>query len=95
MQANLAFAPELRRRARAFVETGSVSTSEAINQQALLDRPSYDVFLSQPIKGKEVVLGIYATLVEDIGLAVFCDWLEEPKNAHAITTPREAAHLRH
>ncbi|MFH1553348.1 MAG: hypothetical protein ABII76_00530 [Pseudomonadota bacterium] len=71
-----------------------VSTSEALNQQARLNLPGYDVFLSQAIKDKEVVLGIYATLVEDIGLTVFCDWLEAPKNDHAITTPREAAYLR-
>lgn len=94
MQSHLASAPELRRRARAFAEARMVSTSEALSQQAQLDLPNYDVFLSQAIKDKEVVLGVYATLVEDIGLTVFCDWLEAPKNDHAITTPREAAYLR-
>lgn len=94
MQANLASAADLRRRARAFAGARSLSVSKALEQQARLDLPGYDVFLSQAIKDREVVLGVYATLVEDLELKVFCDWLENPTNDHAITTAREAAYLR-
>jgi hypothetical protein len=65
-----------------------------LKRYAQLDEPAYDVFLSQAIRDKDVVLGVYATLVEDLGLKVFCDWMEDPDNDHAITTAREAASLR-
>jgi hypothetical protein len=94
MQASFASAPALRRRGRAFAEARSMSVPKAIEQQAKLDLPAYDVFLSQATKNREVVLGVYATLCEELRLRVFCDWLEDPTNDHAITTAREAEYLR-
>lgn len=94
MQARVATAPQLRRRGRAFARGHSVSVDTALALQAQVDSPKYDIFLSQAIRDKEVVLGVYATLVQDLGLKVFCDWLEDPDNDHAATTSRDAARLR-
>ena len=94
MQSPLATASHLRRRAQAFASARSVSIDTALGRYAQVDEPKYDVFLSQATRDKEVVLGVYATLVDDLGLKVFCDWLEAPDSDHSITTVREAALLR-
>lgn len=94
MQTPVATAPHLRHRARAFASARAISVDTALERHAKADLQEYDVFLSQAIRDKEVVLGIYATLVEDLGLRVFCDWLEDPDNDHAVTTTRDAADLR-
>lgn len=94
MQPNLATASELRLKARAFSAARSLSVAQVLEQQTQPELSAYDVFLSQAIKDKEVVLGVYATLVEDLGLRVFCDWMEHPDNDHVITTANDAAYLR-
>lgn len=71
-----------------------MSVDQALREQARLDGAKYDVFLSQAIKDKEVVLGVYAMLTEDLGLSVFCDWMESSVSDHASTKPEDADYLR-
>ena len=87
-------APELRRKAQAFANARDMPVAQALRKHARLENSRYDVFLSQAIKDREVVLGVYAVLTEDLGLCVFCDWLEEPTSDHSSTTPQDAAYLR-
>jgi len=94
MQPDFATAAQLRSRAQAFAGARSLSVDQALERHAQLDGPRYDVFLSQAIRDKDLVLGVYATLSEDLGLKVFCDWVEAQDNDHAITTVRDAAQLR-
>ena len=86
--------PEARRRARAYASAKNLSVDQALREQARLDGAKYDVFLSQAIKDKEIVLGVYAILTEDLGLSVFCDWMEGSASDHASTKPEDADYLR-
>jgi hypothetical protein len=86
---------EARRRAKAYANARNLSVPKALQQQARRESPRYDIFLSQAIKDREIVLGVYAILTEDLDLNVFCDWMDDPANDHAITTSGDAAYLRH
>jgi hypothetical protein len=54
----------------------------------------YDVFLSQTIHDREVVFGVYAILTEDLGLVVFCDWIEAPQADRSQITPENARYIK-
>jgi hypothetical protein len=71
-----------------------LSMHEVLTRRARPDKPRYDIFLSQAFKDEELVLGIHTILTEDLGLTVFCDWIEAGHSDHAGTTPADAAYIR-
>ncbi len=85
---------EVRARARAFAGEQKESIDAALRKAARREENQYDVFLSQTIKDKELVLGVYAMLTEDLGLTVFCDWVEKPEADRSNVTPDNARYIR-
>lgn len=85
---------DVKHRARMATEKVGLSPRELLRRQTNSRLDRYDVFLSQAIKDEELVLGVYAMLTEDIGLRVFCDWIENSRSDHAATTSADADHIR-
>ena len=84
----------VRARARQVTAATNLSMREVLTRHARPEKPRYDVFLSQALKDEELVLGIHTILTEDLGLTVFCDWIEAGHSDHAGTTPADAAFIR-
>ncbi|UXT61383.1 hypothetical protein FY134_27180 (plasmid) [Agrobacterium fabrum] len=84
----------VRHRARMATKKVGLSSRELLRHQTTARLDRYDVFLSQAIKDEELVLGVYSMLTEDIGLRVFCDWIETSRSDHAATTSADADHIR-
>lgn len=84
----------VRDRARMSTKAAGLSSRQLLERQARSQEWRYDVFLSQAIKDEDLVFGVYCILTEDIGLKVFCDWLEKPLNDHAATKPADAELIR-
>jgi hypothetical protein len=71
-----------------------LTVTGALKSEARIDRDHYDVFLSQTIKDQEIVFGVYAYLTEELGVTVFCDWIEAPDSDRAKVTPQNARYIR-
>lgn len=84
----------VRRRARARAQFRKSTVEASLRSEARKDLVSYDVFLSQTIHDRELVYGVYAILTEDLGLTVFCDWIEAPETDRAKVTPENARYVR-
>ncbi len=84
----------VRSRARSSVKAAGMSAGRMLERQASSALPRYDVFLSQAIRDEDLVLGVYSILTEDLGLSVFCDWLQSSQADHSVTTPADAEHIR-
>ncbi|MEO4002119.1 hypothetical protein [Mesorhizobium sp. CAU 1732] len=84
----------VRGRARQAAAAAKLSVHHVLAQRARLEKPRYDIFLSQALKDEEIVLGIYTILTEDLRLTVFCDWIDAGHSDHAGTTPSDAAYIR-
>jgi hypothetical protein len=84
----------VRRRARARASAKNRTLDDALRAEARQERSHYDVFLSQTIHDREVVFGVYAILTEDLGLAVFCDWIEAPETDRSKVTPANARYIK-
>ncbi|TPN33201.1 toll-Interleukin receptor [Mesorhizobium sp. B1-1-6] len=85
---------QVRRRAQSRAQRQGMTVEKALNSVARADKSSYDVFLSQTIRDRELVLGVYAILTEDLGLTVFCDWIDSPDTDRANVTPENAHYVR-
>jgi hypothetical protein len=84
----------VRRRARARAQRQGKSVEAALRAEARKDESHYDVFLSQTIRDREIVYGVYTILTEDLQLTVFCDWIEAPDIDRANVTPENARYVR-
>ena len=84
----------VRERARMSTKAARLSSRELLARQARKSQRQYDIFLSQAIKDEELVLGVYTILTEDIGLTVFCDWVESSVSDHGNTTPADAVYIK-
>ncbi len=84
----------VRARARQTAAASDLSVHQVLTRRARLESPRYDIFLSQALKDEELVLGVHTILTEDLGLKVFCDWIEAGQSDHAGTTPADAAYIR-
>lgn len=84
----------VRQRATARARSKGLTVETALRRVARTDKERYDVFLSQTIKDREIVYGVYAILTEDLGLTVFCDWIEAPDTDRANVTPENAHYIR-
>lgn len=74
--------------------TALLTPRQQLSRKARLQAPHYDVFLSQALLDEELVLGVYTILTEDLGLTVFCDWVDSPLEDHSTTTPADAAFIK-
>ncbi len=84
----------VRERARMSTKAAGLSSRQLLARQARESHRRYDIFLSQAIRDEELILGIYSILTEDIGLTVFCDWVESPLSHRANTTPADAEYIK-
>lgn len=84
----------VRARARRASALAQLSMNQLLRQRARLDMPSYDIFLSQALKDHELVLGLHTILTEDLGLTVFCDWIDAGEPDHGGTAPADAAYIQ-
>lgn len=84
----------VRRRARARAQVRGGTVEASLRAEARKDMARYDVFLSQTIHDRELVYGVYAIMTEDLGLTVFCDWIEAPGTDRANVTPENARYVR-
>src|SRR4051794_24841448 len=84
----------VRRRARSHAQRHGQTVEAALRSEGRKDQRRYDVFLSQTIHDREMVLGVYSILTDDFGLTVFCDWIEAPDADRAKVTPENAAYVR-
>lgn len=84
----------VRRRARSRAQARGRTVDSALRNEARKDVAHYDVFLSQTIHDQEIVYGVYAILTEDLGLTVFCDWIENPETDRSNVTPENARYVR-
>lgn len=84
----------VRRRARARASAKGRTVEAALRSEARAEVARYDVFLSQTIHDREIVYGVYAILTEDLGLTVFCDWIEAPEADRTSVTPENARYVR-
>lgn len=84
----------VRARARMSVKSAGLTARQLLAHHARTDLPRYDIFLSQAIQDEELVLGVYTILTEDIGLTVFCDWVEKPLSDRSKTTPADAQYIK-
>ncbi|MBX4949607.1 hypothetical protein HJA95_08440 [Rhizobium binae] len=84
----------VRSRARSSVKATGMSARRMLESQTTSTLPRYDVFLSQAIRDEDLVLGVYSILTEDLGLSVFCDWLQASQADHSVTTPADVEHIR-
>ncbi|MBB5053606.1 MULTISPECIES: hypothetical protein [Afipia] len=86
-------APSVRVRAQNRASRIGLSVPEAFNREAKKEEPRYDVFLSQTVRDLDLVYGVYSILNEDLGLAVFCDWIASDADRSHVT-PRHARAIR-
>lgn len=84
----------VRKRARARASARGRTVDAALRSEARKDVARYDIFLSQTIHDREIVYGVYAILTEDLGLTVFCDWIEAPEADRSSVTPENARYVR-
>lgn len=84
----------VRERARMSVKSAGLTARQLLSHHARTDLARYDIFLSQAIRDEELVLGVYTILTEDIGLTVFCDWVEKPISDRSNTTPADAEYIK-
>jgi hypothetical protein len=84
----------VRRRAQARAQKYGRTVQGALKAEARKDATRYDVFLSQTIHDREIVFGVYTILTEDLGLTVFCDWVESPQTDRSAITPENARYVR-
>jgi hypothetical protein len=82
-----------RQRARRRIQAEGVTAEYSLSQIASIQRPRYDIFLSQTIRDAEIVLGVYDMLTE-LGYTVFCDWIEAPDPDRSRVTPANAAWVK-
>ncbi|MDX0802755.1 toll-Interleukin receptor [Sinorhizobium medicae] len=84
----------VRERARSSVKSSGLTARQLLAHHAKTHLPRYDIFLSQAIRDEELVLGVYTILTEDIGLTVYCDWVEKPLSDRSKTTPSDAEYIK-
>lgn len=84
----------IRDRAHISASAKGTTINHALIAQAQAERSAYDIFLSQTMRDEELVFGIYSILTEDLGLHVFCDWIESPSSDRSDVTPEDAAYIR-
>lgn len=84
----------VRARGRQTAAATGLSARNLLKARARVEKPRYDVFLSQALKDEDLVLGVHSILTEDLGLSVFCDWIEAGRSDHSGTTPDDAAYIR-
>lgn len=84
---------DVRARARRRAGAEGVSVDEALRRASSQRHSRYDVFLSQTSRDAEIVLGVYDVLT-NLGLAVFCDWIDAPEADRNKVTPANAAFIR-
>lgn len=85
---------DIRSRARMSAAAAGRSAKEILQDVARSEAEHYNVFLSQALKDAEIVYGIYAILTEDLGLTVYCDWMDTEAGDHSQTTAEDAAYVR-
>lgn len=84
----------IRDRAHMSASARSTTINNALIEQSRAERSEYDIFLSQTIRDEELVFGIFSILTEDLGLNVFCNWIESPLPDRSDVTPEDAAYVR-
>lgn len=86
---------DLRKIARSRTNTLQKSAGAILKEEASNVSPTrtFDVFLSHSIKDSEVSLGVKVVL-EQQGLSVYVDWIEDPQLDREDVTPQTADRLR-
>lgn len=88
---------EIRQRAKAEVQKrGTLRKADQLIVEASAQfsaTRAYDVFLSHSVRDGELVLGMKSTL-EDLGLSVYVDWIEDPQLDRSRVTAATAEGLR-
>lgn len=78
---------------RASWGTRSVAESRMTKSAAAPMSTPYDVLLSRAYEDAEMIAGVKA-MIEQEGLAVYVDWIEDPQADRSRVTPRTADMLR-
>lgn len=88
---------EIRQRAKAEVQKrGALRKADQLIVEASAQfsaTRAYDVFLSHSVRDGELVLGMKSTL-EDLGLSVYVDWIDDPQLDRSRVTVATAEGLR-
>lgn len=86
-------ADDLRRRAALQRITKSVTSAYILNESQTSRLSEYDVFLSHSKMDEELIHGV-KTVLEDYGLTVYVDWIDNPELNRDSVTARTASTLR-
>ena len=78
---------------RASYSTRSVAESQMVKSAGAAMTTNYDIFLSHAHEDAEVIAGV-RILIEQEGLSVYVDWIEDPQADRSQVTPRTADILR-
>jgi hypothetical protein len=73
--------------------TRTVAESKMMKSAGAPMSTPYDIFLSHAYEDAEMIAGV-AALIEQEGLAVYVDWIEDPQADRSLVTPRTADLLR-